>query len=716
MKVRLITFQVCVFLLTCGLLAVDFPGPQPGRANGRKEAGSLTLENDVIAMKWKLDGATIKPVSLTDKMSKRTLDLSGTDCFTLTIAQTPFPQPLILSSNSMRLAGSPQVETIPVRPALPRLAEKSPGKRIRAAFFDDEKQLQVEWSASLRDGSSYIRQEVRLQSTNQPIEIIEVKAWRVAVPQAQVAGTVEGSPVVSEPFFFGFEHCLSRSVVEPSSGGSGQTLTCSFPYSTALWKNQPVEYSWVVGVLPKNQTRRGFLYYLERERAQPYRQLMHHNNGEDIGGVYWPLLQKEKKVEEAQAIRKNQSQIWNDLIETFSRELVEKRKAPLDSFCHDYAWDDENLVWQFHEGFPQGFRQVHDTAKKYGVNLSLWISPMGGYNGRPARMVQGRKNHGFEIGMRTNQASDRPFYVNSIAGKRFMTRFYTACLNMVKNYDLDYFKYDGFGPTGDPGSSLGFASEVEAVLSIIDRLREVKPTLIFNPSAGSWPSPFWLLHADATWRNGGDAGYFGDKGSKRQQWISYRDVQTHKLVVKRAPLYPLSSLMLHGVMINNGGRVVTFDKKDMIDEIRSFFATGTNLQELYIHKDHMTPEVWDALAEASRWARSNQDIMADTHWIGGDPEKFEIYGRASWSKDKAVLALRNPDDRENSITLDIGKVFELPEGAPQSYSLRSPWKSDEAKPALTLTAGRPHVFRLQPFEVLVLDARPIDRHNRPSDD
>lgn len=45
----------------------------------------------------------------------------------------------------------------------------------------------------------------------------------------------------------------------------------------------------------------------------------------------------------------------------------------------------------------------------------------------------------------------------------------------------------------------------------------------------------------------------------------------------------------------------------------------------------------------------------------------------------------------------------LPAGAAQKYVLRSPWAADAAKPAVTVSAGRPHSFKLQPFEVLVWD-------------
>ena len=130
-----------------------------------------------------------------------------------------------------------------------------------------------------------------------------------------------------------------------------------------------------------------------------------------------------------------------------------------------------------------------------------------------------------------------------------------------------------------------------------------------------------------------------------------------------APLYPLNSLMLHGIEINRGGRVKGFEPADMIDEIRSFFGTGTNCQELNITPDLLTDAIWDVLAEAARWARDNADVLVDTPWIGGDPAQGEIYGWASWSKHKGVLTLCYPDDRPAKIALDIRKVFELPNGS-----------------------------------------------------
>ncbi len=99
-------------------------------------------------------------------------------------------------------------------------------------------------------------------------------------------------------------------------------------------------------------------------------------------------------------------------------------------------------------------------------------------------------------------------------------------------------------------------------------------------------------------------------------------------------------------------------------------------------------------------------MLVDTHWIGGDPAKGEVYGWASWSKRKGILALRNPKDQLGQITIDIGKAFELPEGAAQKYTLKSPWKEDAAATPLALSSGEEHTFELKPFEVLVFDATP----------
>lgn len=117
--------------------------------------------------------------------------------------------------------------------------------------------------------------------------------------------------------------------------------------------------SAVFGAAPAGQMRRGFLAYLERERAHPYRPFLHYNSWYDLG--YFT------KFDEAGALA---------VIEAFGEELVTKRHARLDSFLFDDGWDDRRL-WGFHEGFPRGFAPLKEAAARYGAAPGVWLSPWG---------------------------------------------------------------------------------------------------------------------------------------------------------------------------------------------------------------------------------------------------------------------------------------------------------------------------------------------------
>ena len=204
---------------------------------------------------------------------------------------------------------------------------------------------------------------------------------------------------------------------------------------------------------------------------------------------------------------------------------------------------------------------------------------------------------------------------------------------------------------------------------------------------------------------------FSGVGTKQQQWLTYRDQETYRNIVCRGPLYPLNSLMTQGVAYSRQGYAgdPTFTSDGFKDDVRAFFGSGTGLQELYIDPGKLTDQDWSVLAEAAKWSRANSDVLVDTHWIGGDPGKLEVYGFASWSSRKGIIMVRNPDERPQEFTLDVGSAFEFPTGAPTAYTLRSPWQEDADKPALAVEANKPLRILLQPFQVLVWDATAVKR-------
>ncbi len=653
-------------------------------------------------MQWRVAGASLRLVTIEDKLSGKTVTTGQAECFQLLLANTPLPSMRILRASDLRVVGAPSIEAIQADDQSLRLADHQSGRAIAVKLASADGAVEVTWQAVLRDGSNYVRQSVACEAKRAELELGEVVLWDLAIPGAEVRGVVDGSPVVAGSLFFAVEHPMaSACLVE--EGKPGQ-FRCSQIVNGRLLPGTPREFRSLVGVTPYGQLRRGFLYYLERERAQPYRQFLHYNNGSEIGCEYW-RAKRYGSPEQFQQFRARQEQQWLEDIRAFGRELTEKRGVRLESFVHDHGWDDETLVWQFHAGYPEGFARARQAAGQYGAHVGVWFSPAGGYSGRKARVENGQKQ-GFEssrLGL-------------TLAGPRYYGRFRAACLGMITKYDVNYFKFDGFGAGNNLPGAGAMASDVEALLGLIAELLRTKPDVFVNPSTGSWPSPFWLLHCDCIWRQGSDTGIVG-KGSERLRWITYRDSQILQGTLERGPLYPMSSLMIHGIFINDlplfgnpydpKSKRPTYDPEEIAAEVRSFFATGVNLQELYVNPRMMSARLWNVLAEAARWSRANAGVMADTHWIGGNPAKNEVYGYASWTPRKAVLTLRNPDEHSAQFELDLERAFELPVGAPRHYRLQSPWAEDAAKASIEVRAGPPRTITLRPFETLVLDATPV---------
>jgi len=165
--------------------------------------------------------------------------------------------------------------------------------------------------------------------------------------------------------------------------------------------------------------------------------------------------------------------------------------------------------------------------------------------------------------------------------------------------------------------------------------------------------------------------------------------------------------MTCGIINGQIYQVIPTAGEDFVHETRSFFANGTNCQELYITPERMTDQHWQAIADGAKFARENEMLLADSHWIGGDPGKGEIYGWASWSKNQGILVLRNPSEKTASISIDLQNAFELPQKAQKEYILKDPWQENQITPAIKLNAGKNHSFDLSGFQVIVLKATAI---------
>jgi hypothetical protein len=625
-------------------------------------AATVKLKNDQVTATWTTRDKMLWPQSLKDKASGETLPLRG-ELFGLMLTNGE-----VIPASSFKLVGDVTTESLRANPGASRFSERLSGQQLTARLVSGDGNLHVTWHGILRDGSRYLREEFIFTAGKAEVPLSSIQLLETPLDGVHPTGKVEGSLVATDTAFFGIEHPLSIN------RGEKGFVHCQLPRSASLLPGESYTASLVIGFVAKGQLRRDFLSYLERERAHPYRPFLHYNSWYDIGYG--------NKYGEAAAL---------NVIGAFGEELSLKRGVKLDSFLFDDGWDDPQTLWQFDQAnFPNGFAPLREAAARYGAAPGIWLSPWGGYGKAHDLRLQFGKAQGFET-------RGKNF---TLAGPKYYDCFRGLCVSVVTNYGVNQFKFDGIG--GGTGAQRDF----DAMLRLIGELRSLKPDIYINQTTGTWPSPFWLLYADSIWRGGADHSFVEGPEPARERWITYKDNDVYDRVVSRSDLYPLNSLMLHGIIYARSAHGLNHDTNNVLkSEIRAMFGNGTQLQELYLTPALMTEQNWDDLAAAAKWSRANADTLRDTHWIGGRPADRQVYGWAAWSPKKGILTLRNPAPKAQSIKIDPAKAFELPGDAARKYDVVSPF-ADEQLDVKELAAGTETTFNLKPFEVLVIEALP----------
>ncbi len=632
-----------------------------------REGDNVTLSNNAISATWSVHGGSLQWATLINHLTGTKLPLAGS-----VFALVPKEGSTLQSSN-LKIVAQPVIEDAPVSKDSPKAADHLPGRQLRIELEDPSAKLHLTWTAILREGANYIREVVTLRALRPSFALSQIILIDAVVSGAEVSGHAKGSPVTARTWFLGFEHPLSECRVH------ADRASCWLSRELPLQAAQSVTYSSVIGVTHSGQLRRDFLTYVELERAHPYRTFLHYNSWYDLG--YFD------RYDEHGALK---------VVQAFGEQLTKQRGVKLDSFLFDDGWDDPTTLWKFNPGFPDGLTKVAQTAAQYGAAPGIWLSPWGGYDGPKQQRLASARTQGFE----TNEGG------LALSGPKYYRYFRDTCLEMIEKYGVNQFKFDGTGNVNSVIKGSDFDSDFDAAIHLIGELRAKKPDLYVNLTTGTYPSPFWLLYADSIWRGGEDHSFAG-VGTDRQRWITYRDAQIYRWVVEEGPLFPMNSLMLHGLIFARyAERLSTDPGHDFPDEVHSYFGTGTQLQEMYITPALLSPDDWDVLAETAKWSRDNAATLKDSHWIGGDPARLEVYGWASWSREKAILTLRNPSDQPQDFSASLWSLLELPADSKPAYAARSPWKSDSAQQAFRTPAQQEHMFHLQPFQVLTLELVP----------
>jgi len=553
---------------------------------------------------------------------------------------------------------------------------KSVQKKDDAILIDYEHQ---DFSVSVALHSlkgKYASIDYSIQAKGQPQKVAKITFFPTK-GQAQapyVDGAINSSPIIADSFFILPEKPIVNTYAYET------TTNLNVELKTPIGTDTPVTFTTYFGTFEEsNQLRRSFNQFINAVRARPYQPYLHYNSWMDIG--FFTTYTGQEVL---------------NRMDTYADELIKKRGVKLDGFLLDDGWDDRTGKWLFGPAFSKGFGTVKKKADSLHTSVGLWLSPWGGYNKPRDIRVSHAKENGFET-------VDGKF---ALSGPNYFRNFNEQIIKLIKNEHITSFKLDGMGNANSyiPGSQ--FASDFDASIELIKNMRLANPDLFINLTTGTDASPSWLFYADSIWRQGDDINVFG-KGSPVQQWMTYHDAETYRSIVRKGPLFPINSLMYHGIVSAEhayfGLEKVQTDG-DFADQVWSYFATGTQLQELYITPSMLNSNKWDTLAAAAKWSRNNSDVLVDTHWIGGDPTALEVYGWASWSKEKAILGLRNPSDQAQSYYLDLSKSFEIPQGETRQFTLKNIYGTHSTLPA---DYRHPVIVTLKPLQTLVIEATPV---------
>ncbi len=702
-----ITSLLAIALAACFTAHAENTVPYPSTVKPQEALLQVVGGKDYVLsnniLQWKSDINSLSSFSFQQQGMPAVS--SKQPAFSITTTEGVYPSTSFSTSDIIISHGGARAKAV-------RNSEKQLARRIRATFSNEQAGISIQWSAELRDGASYVKQTFDIHATK-AIDIKHINLLNLGGAGFEVKGKAVGSPLIHEGsrLFFGIENPVG--VAKLNEQGATIGFDCELP----MEKGKSYTFSTVQGVYPEGQLRRGFLSYLENERAQPYSLFLQYNGWYDHG-----LNPDEKKMLAT--------------VKDYGDELTKKRGIVLDSFVLDDGWDNYNdIPWHpDKKKFPQGFGKLSQAIKGIQSNFGIWVSPLGGYYGDQQRANYAKKHN--QIPQDAKQLS--------LAYPGYYNWFLNLHKDLMTKDGVNYFKWDRAGE--------GVSPHFMGLLNIANELRGVNPKVFLNTTVGTWPSPFWLNHIDSIWRTGTADVFWIGKGSNREQYINFRDAACYNSFARHNPLYPLSSVMHHGIVLgvefqaprcsdkrsykNNApvdskkdakgvwsenlkqqqasggdGTLVSDPTRDSYNfpvdndlkkDIRMLMGAGANLQELYLTPGMMNDKAWDDVAEAVRWANAYEDITADTHWVGGNPEQGKVYGYASWREGKgATLALRNPDDKAQSIELSMALFEPVTEGG---IELQSPF-GDQRVQKLGIPAKGSVTVTLEPFEVLVLSTR-----------
>ena len=414
---------------------------------------------------------------------------------------------------------------------------------------------------------------------------------------------------------------------------------------------------------------------------------------------------------------------WYDYMKDITADNIEKSfyeiekglssngVPPLDAYVVDDGWVDyKSGFWSFNKKFPNQLYDTTQLTSKIGSHFGLWLGPRGGY-GRPDLFAKKMEKRG--LGADNAEAKDI-----CIADKTYIKNVTDFILKSTQEFDIDYWKFDGFcltpckdanhnHPVGGEQDMYMITDMWQSWIEVFQKIRTLRKKfgkgLWINMTCYVNPSPWWLQYVNSIWlQNSGDIGFAENiQGqSKLDSEITYRDARYFNLLNTRAVQMPLKHIYNHEPIYGNHAKVQYTDE-EFEKYIYFDVARGQALNELHLSYTMMNKSKWRTLAKAIEWQKNNYNVLQNAMFIGGNPEENNVYGYFSWNENgDGIIALRNPTDEKAPLTLTLNKLMGCPKDLKDVkrynvYNLSNKESYD------SYSYGDKIDLTLQPFEVKI---------------
>ena len=414
--------------------------------------------------------------------------------------------------------------------------------------------------------------------------------------------------------------------------------------------------------------------------------------------------------------------------------------------------------WQFNSKFPNQLTPSSDLVQNFGSNFGVWVGPRGGYNyqGTLADIIQ----TGVMIDGKKVQYGSSAGGSIDVADQRYVDKFKEMAIQWMRDYKVNYWKWDGFADGGQYGAFksgryvAGYDENHHHMYGGVDNMyhvtdlwekwivlmKDVRDEAAKLNINNLWisltcyvnPSPWYLQWANSVWiqcvaDRGERTNSNRDLNNKMDNMLTYRDGAYYDFVVNHEFQFPLANLYNHDPIYGKEGTGIDANSMDG-EEFRNYMfmqgTRGTAFWELYYSDSIFNEEKYLINADFLEWEEKNFDMIRNAIMIGGTPSstatltggtggnagKQEAYGFAGFKADgsEGIISMRNPAATEKTIKFKLDATIGAKTAHGTTYNVTKDHafttngEQGAAVISNTYTQGQEISITLKPGETYVL--------------